>query len=106
MKNFLILLVLLLCFAFVSSAKAQYNYPHTHNGNWHTHPHSAAHYHNYWGNVTYYPPTTIYRGTGIWGYTPGAVVGPNRNVIIGGSYGYWQYRSCQPYTYVYPYRWR
>lgn len=103
MKNF----VLAICFMlfFSTLATAQYNHPHQHNGNWHTHPHSAAHYHNYWGNVTYYPPTSTYRGMGIWSYSPGAVVGPNRNVIIGFSggyyyypgYYYYNYNSCNPY---------
>ena len=106
MKTWLILVTFAVNLFLVSNIFAQYNYPHQHNGNWHTHPHSAAHYHNYWGTVTYYPPTTIYRGTGIWSYTPGAVVVPNRNVIIGGTYGYWQYRSCQPFNYYAPYRWR
>jgi hypothetical protein len=86
---------------FSALATAQYNHPHQHNGNWHTHPHSAAHYHNYWGNVTYYPPTSTYRGMGIWSYSPGAVVGPNRNVIIGFSGGYYYY----PGYYYYNYNW-
>lgn len=84
---------------------AQYNHPHQHNSNWHTHPHSAAHYHNYWGTVTYYPPATVYRGQGVWSYTPGAVVTPRRNVIIGFSGGYYYYNpgyyyyynNCNPY---------
>jgi len=84
--------------------QAQYNHAHQHNGVWHQHPHSAAHYHDYWGTVTYYPPTTIYRGRGIWSYTPGAVVTPRRNVIIGFSGGYYYnpgyyyyYNNCIPY---------
>ena len=99
MKNF----VLAICFMlfFSTLATAQYNYPHQHNGNWHTHPHSAAHYHNYWGNITYYPPASTYRGMGIWSYSPGAVVGPNRNVIIGFSGGYYYY----PGYYYYNYNW-
>jgi len=107
MKNFLLILTFLVVgVALSSKATAQYYHSHQHNGIWHQHPHSAAHYHDYSGTITYYPPVTVYRGTGVWSYSPGAVVTPQRNVIIGGTFGYWQYRSCQPYTYYWPYRWR
>jgi len=103
MKNFLFLAAFAINLFLVSNIFAQYNYPHQHNGNWHQHPHSAAHYHDYWGTITYYPPVTVYRGQGIWSYTPGAVVTPQRNVIIqyNGGYGYYYYPQCNRM----PYRW-
>ena len=103
MKNLIFTIVFCAAMLFSATAFAQFNHPHQHNGNWHTHPHSAAHYHDYWGEITYYPPTTIYRGQGIWSYTPGAVVTPRRNVIIGfsGGYyynpGYYYYYNCPQY---------
>lgn len=104
MKSILFAIVFAINLFLVSSIYGQYYHAHQHNGVWHQHPHSAAHYHDNWGTI-YYPPVTTYRGTGIWSYSPGAIVTPNRNVIIQYSGGYWYYTYPNP-CYRMPYRWR